>query len=809
MLRDLRFGWRSLRKQPAFLAIAITTLALCIGANTAIFTVVDATLLRPLPYRDPDRLLIVQEVDLGRDAHSSLSYPDYQNWSRAKSLEELAVYRSDVKSVSLPGARPFRALGMLVSSSYLHIFGIEPLLGRTFSAEEELAGAAPTVVVSEHFWREHLHGKADIVGKTILLDAVPYTVVGVMPMAFRHPTQDADIWIPLMSDAEIAKSATSHGNYFLNAIGRLKPGSSITQLSAELDAIVANDSEKSKSDGKPIWTPKLTDFSDYQTRRSRNGLWLIFGAVGIVLLIGCANLANLLQARGATRQKEIALRLAIGAPRGRIVRQLLTESMLLSVLGGVAGLFLGWWLIDGLAALAPSELFSRLGATTLGARAFAFNLALSLVVGASFGALPAISATDVTLQDALKDAGNKFSAGKHKRHVQRSLIVAQIVLALFLAFSAALVVHAFAAQTHIDPGFSPDGVLSARVSLPASRYDEDKRVPFFAQLLARAEAQHELGEVALSDILPFSGHIHGSNVEIDGKAMPPEGLEPNVLNISDNFFSVLKIRQLSGRPFTRQECLATDEQARKLSIINQTLAKMFWPDDPLHGPLGEYLKASSDKADDEKFEIIGVVADVEQDELGAKPEPQVYFPFAQWHSRDMELLSRSPHPDAAASALRRVVEDGDPNLAIGTPSLLASLVARSLSSRRFVLVLLAAFAALALVLSAVGIYGVTAYNVGQRTREIGIRIALGAGPRDVQKLLFGETAKLLAVGITGGSVAAFLGMRILRHVVSEVAFRPDWLLAVAILVVLVMLVATYIPTRRALRIDPQVALRSE
>lgn len=803
LFRDLRFGWRSLRKQPAFLAVAIGTLALCVGANTAIFTLVDAAVLAPLPYLEPDRLVSVQEVDLRSQSFSGLSMPDFHAWGEAKSLQDFTVCEGTAKSFAAAGERPVRLGGLFASGAYFHLFGIAPLLGRTFSEEDNKQGAAPVVVISESLWRSTFQARADTLGTSLLLDGVPHTLIGVMPEQLAYPVGAGriDFWVPLLSDAMAVENSDAHGNYFLRAMARLQPGVSLAAAKADLGVIQALLAQLYPNNNG-YWTPVLTPIPEEVTKKTAQSLWLLLGAVGVVLLIGCVNLANLLQARGATRKKEMALRAALGAPRGRLVQQLLTESVVLGLLGGGAGLFVGWWLLDAFVVLAPKS-FARMADVHFSVHTFLFALLLSLVVGVIFGLLPALQTSNVSLQNGLREAGNKSSGTRQKRRLQRTLTIAQMALALVLTFSAALVINAFEHQRHFDPGFEPDGIVSTNLSLPSVLYSAEKRTPFYARLLASAKQMPELGEVALTTPLPFTGSASSSMVQIQGKEDPPEGFEPSRFLISGNYFSVMKIRLLSGRTITEDEEKKDDDKSPTPIVINEAFAKKFWPEDPLRGPLGAHFVG------DNREVIVGVVANVAQFALEEKPAPQMYYPYGLWDWPATNIVSRPRLVSEAAGALRRLVQETDPTLAAGEPQLLTTLIAKSLASNRFVLVLLSAFAALALVLSAVGIYGVTSFNVGQRTREIGIRIALGAEASHIKKLLYGETLHVLLIGMGGGAVAALFVSRLLGHAIANVSFHPEWLLAVAVILGAVTWLATYLPMRRAVAIDPQVALRSE
>ncbi|HWN99499.1 MAG TPA: ABC transporter permease [Blastocatellia bacterium] len=796
LLQDLRYGLRSLLRKPGFTLIAVITLALGIGANTAIFSVVNTVLLKTLPYKDGDRLVAVwgrlKQVD--QVELSPTEFADYRERSRA--FGQLAA--AERANLNLTGARePVRLEGQAVTANLFPMLGVAPLIGRTFTAEEDKANAR-VAVLSYGLWQKALGGQADAVGKTITLDGNTYEVIGVMPGAFQFPPpvtnyKQSEIWVPRSLENETRRAAHN-----LFTIGQLAPGTSFAQARAEMDGIAKQlEQEDSRRQGGVNLVPLQAQVG----RQLQPSLLILAGAVGFVLLIACANVANLMLASASARQKEIAVRLALGASRWRIIRQLLTESLLLSLVGGGLGLLLAAWGSEAIRA-AGADQIPRADQIAVDGFVLGFTLLLSVVTGVIFGLAPALQASRADLNITLKEGGRSGSApGRHR--LRSGLVMVEVALSLVLLVGAGLLIKSFWRLVNVDPGFDTQRLLSVELSLTSERYAEElPRSIFYQQLLERLSTLPGVQAAAIVNHPPFSGRRGIDAFKIEGKP-DPTGIEDTPLAdarvISPDYFQMMSIPVLQGRAFNASDT----RDSLQTVIINQAFAERYWPGED---PLGRRLSEGEGW-----LTVIGVVGDVRQSGLDQEAAPHVYAPYLQAPLRRSGVLVRtSSDPLSLVTAVRSQVSAIDPDQPIYNVHTMYELIAGSMSGRRLNLLLLGVFALTALTLASIGIYGVISYSVTQRIHEIGIRMALGAQSRDVLRLILKQGMTPVVVGMAAG-IAGALG---LTRVMSTLLFGvtandPSTFAAIALLLGIVALVACYIPARRATRVDPMIALRYE
>jgi putative ABC transport system permease protein len=806
--QDLRFALRLLTKNPGFTTIAVLTIALGIGANTAIFSVINEVLLRQLPYREADRLVMVWEQNRprGRD-RNVISPANFLDWRDQNSVfEEMAAFGD--RRFNLTGVDdPEEIAAQGVTVNFFSLLGVGPSRGRVFTPEDEQESAAPVVILSHGLWQRRFGGDGNIVGRQINLSGTSYTVIGVMPPDFqffvRGPSfgsKAPEMWTQL----RFPPNARIRRGRSLAAIARLKPGVPLERARAEMNAIGSR-LEQQYPDFNTGWGINPVPLHTQLTGDIRPALLVLFGAVGFVLLIACANVANLLLARAAVREKEIALRAALGAGRGRIIRQLLTESVLLAAVGSLLGLGIARWGIDLLFGLLPEGLLliDRVG---LNWRVLGFTLAAALVTGVVFGLAPAFAASRPELHEALKDAGRGMSGGAGGRRLRNGFVIAEIALALVLLVGAGLLVKSFLRLQSVDPGFNAQNLLTVRVQLPGSRYREDPQViNFFRQLLERVESLPGVRAASANAFAPFTGPGSATRFEIVGRPQPPVGQEPStdVRVIDPKYFNLMNIPLRAGRTFSQEEAT----EMRHVVIINEALARQHFPD---RNPLGEKLIINM-KNENLPCEIVGVVGDVKHAGLDTQAREMIYWPHPELAFSFMTLLVRTDgDPLGVVGAIQREVRALDKDLPISDVRTMESLLASSVARARFSTLLLAIFASVALILAAVGIYGVMSYAVTQRTREIGIRMALGARRNDVITLVIRNGMMLAGIGVAVGLISAFALTRLMEKLLFGVtATDPLTFLAVAVLLSAVALIACYVPARRATKVDPMIALRSE
>jgi len=810
--QDLRYGARTLVKKPVFTLVAILTLALGIGAVAAIFTVINAALLRPLPYQDAERIAVVATT-MRRDRIEvrSTSYPDFADWRDQNTVFERIAARTSPTFTLTGGAEPERIDGELVSADYFPLLRVSAAKGRTFLPEEDRTPDTHRVALVGHgLWQRRFGGSPALVGQTIQLNGADYTVVGIMPEDFRGVSDRAEVWLPMMMNSSVRDGGQlkERDQRWLSTVARLKPGVTLAQAQAEMDAI-SRRLEQAYPDSNRSRGARVTMLYDQFFGGVQLTLWILLGAVGCVLLVACANVANLLLQRAAGRSTEMAVRLALGATSQRLIRQLLTESLLLALIGGALGVLLALWSVDFLARLSPMT-FPSFVKLTLDARVLGFSLLISVLTAAIFGLAPALQAARPALSEALKAGGRNSSGGLGRNRLLNSLVVSEIALALTLLIGAGLMIRSLQRLQAVDPGFNTERLLTMRVSLPAQSYREDQLVAFSQQLRERLQALPGAQSVALASDLPLSGSTSARPIELEGRpATTAEGeIRMYRHRVTPGFFSTLGIPLIKGRDFTAGD----HAQAPGAVIISEALARRYWPNED---PIGKRLREDSHGLSTPSpwLSVVGVAAEVKYRGLPQNPnaDPDVYFPLLQRPSRDLFLAARSSvDPDSLVAAVRAELRKLDPNLPVYGVTTMAARVANQTTQSRFTAWLLGVFGALALVLAAVGIYSVMAYAVEQRSREIGVRVALGARAGDVLKMVIGQGMRLTLLGVGLGLGAALALTQLMKRLLFGVAAAdPLTYAAIALLLTLVALLACWIPARRATKVDPVIALRSE
>ncbi|HJQ25166.1 MAG TPA: ABC transporter permease [Blastocatellia bacterium] len=795
--QDLRYGARVLRKRPGFTLVAIITLALGIGANTAIFTVIYAVLLRPLPFDEPDRAVWMWGAVRERGNRASVAPLDFLDYrARNQSFAEFAAAISIPISFNLTGdGEPERLSGAVVTTNYFAALGARPLLGRSFVGEEEQAGRDRVVILSHGLWQRRFGADPAIIDRTITLDGQSMTVVGVMPPKIRFPN-DADLWRPMSFDA--SPEMRQRRAHFLRPIGRLKADVTVEQAQAEIDTI-ARQLEEQYPDTNTKWTMLLVPLQERIVGDIRPTLWVLLGAVAFVLLIACSNVANLMLARATARYKEIAIRLAMGASRWHIIRQMLTESVLLAVAGGALGVLLALWGVDVLLSFSDASI-PRAAEIGVNATVLGFTLAVSFITGALFGLVPALGASRPDLHDTLKEGSRSVSGGA--RHRLRSLLViAESALAVVLLIGAGLLIKSFVKLQQVSPGFDADHVLTMRIDLPRSKTPEQV-VNFYDQLQRHVAGLPGVEAVGMVSELPLSGQPNDTPFAIEGRAPEAPDQRPNAdfRRVNQDYFSALRIPLLKGRQFTESEA----RQSAHVVIISERLAAQYFPDEE---PLGKYLLLGLSTPI--RFEIIGVVDDVRHRSLATDAYPMMYLPMLDTPWTNL-VIRTAGEPTSLAAAVRQEVGKLDPQQPVAAIKPMAQWLSESVAQPRFRTLLLGVFAGIALLLSVLGIYGVMSYVVAQRTREVGIRMALGAGRLAVLRLVIGQGMRLALTGVVLGLAAAYGLTRLLASLLFNVsATDPATFIGIALLLAGVAFLACYVPARRATKVDPMVALRYE
>jgi predicted permease len=799
-MNDLRFALRSLRKSPAFVLITVLTLALGIGANTAVFSVVNSVLLRPLPYPQPDRLVLLWEAkDVARQGTNVVNPGNYLEWKdRARSFTDLAAFTW--AGIIFTGDAPEMVEGRAVTPNFFSVLGVAPTRGRTFTPDEARPGGPRVIVISDGLWRRRFGADPGIVGRAVPIAGGTATVLGVMPPTMRPmPWGEEEYWEPFRLDA---KDAARRGRYAM-VVGRLRPGVTQQQARRELTGI-AGQLEQQYPDFDTGWGVNVVSLTEQVVGAARTMLLVLLGAVSLVLLIACANVANLAVGRALGRRREVAVRAALGASRWRLIRQRLLESIVLALVGGLAGILLAAWVVDLLVAAHPAAL-PRLGEIGVDVRVLGLTALVSLVVGVGFGLVGALG-DRAGPAAALRAAMGRATAGRAALRVRGGLVVAQVALALMLLAGAGLLVRSIQKLSAIDPGFDPANLLTVSLTLPAGTYAQPaQRTAFFDRLLDRIRALPGVQRAGAVTFLPLMAQGAATSFTVVGRATPAPGQAPvaEIRAADPDYFRTMRIPLLRGRTPTA----ADGPHAPPVIVINQTMARQYWPGED---PIGRRVQVSWTHPNVEE-EIVGVVGDVRGASLDAPIRPRIYYPQAQEPSGSMWIVIRhTGSTGALTAALRGAVRDIDRNVPVEDVATMYAHLAQSMADRRYPMLLLTVFAALALLLAAVGLYGVLAYAVGQRTQEIGVRLALGARPAEVLGLVVTQGMRLVAVGIVLGLVGALLATRALRSLLYGVTpTDPVTLLVTGIGLVGVALLAMAVPARRAAKVDPMEALRYE
>ncbi len=810
--RDVRFAFRTLAKSPGFTAVVVLTLALGIGANTAIFSVVNAVLLRPLPFAASNRLVSVVSMRRG-NVPDNASYPDFADW-RAQNhvFSQIAAYGTDNFTLTGRG-EALHVQGAVVSADLFSLLRVRPALGRTFRPDEDKLPAANgefAIILSHSLWRQHFNADPGVVGRTIEIDNRAFTVVGVMPAGFQFPIQGEpqDFWMTMAITFVTApgepSTAEQRGEHYLDVMARLKPRVSRAEAQAEMSTIVSR-LNKQYPDIAPRGVEVVPEI-DQVAGPVRRALVILLAAVGCVLLIACANVANLMLARGASRQKEMAVRAALGAGRGRMIRQMLTESVLLAMLGGVLGAGLGLWGVSGLIRLLPVDI-PRLVGVRIDGTVLLFAVLVSMLTGIVFGLAPAAQGSRLSFVESLQDTGRGLSEGLHRRRARGLLVMVDVALAAVLLAGAGLLINSFLRLQRVDPGFNPHHVLTFKVDLPYVRYSGLSQTQFFERAIERLNHLPAVLSASAALPLPLDGDEVGTFLSIEGQPVAETNRpQAGYSWVEPGYFRTVGIPLIKGRDFTA----ADDLRATPVVIVNRTFARRFFL---RQDPIGKRIKpgiSNGYKAPPMR-EIVGVVGDVKQYGLASAPGPGVYVPLAQSPLGSMNFVVHTAvDPLSLVGPVRQEMREMDKNLPFYGVKTFNQYLGQGFAQPRFLTLLLSLFAALALGLAAVGLYGLVSYSASRRTHEIGIRLALGAEKRDVLRLVVGQGLKLTLMGVIIGTVGALALTRFLSSLLYSV--KPTDLptfLAAALILIAVALVASYIPARRATKVDPMEALRYE
>jgi putative ABC transport system permease protein len=798
LIQDLRYAVRMLVAQPGASLIALLTLALGIGANTAIFSAVNAVLLRPLPYNDPDRLVMVWEKRATEGVFNNVVAPaDYIDWARMNAVFESTAAVWSVTTDLTGSGEPARLFTGLVSPPFFDVLGIRPALGRSFRSEERMPGQQRVAMLGHALWQNRFGSDANVIGRTISLNGVPYEIVGVLAATFEYPDSAIEIWTPLALEG--GSEPPSRSNHFLSVYARLKPGVTLERARADMDRVGAQLSQQYPDTNRRhgAWVIPL---SEELTRPIKSRLLLLLAAVGFVLLIACVNVANLLLARAAARRREVAVRGALGASRARLIGQALTESLVLAVVGGMAGLLVAKWGVDLLRSLTPADALivgrDHLGLNT---RVLLFSLALSIVTGTLFGLVPALQFASEDLNDALKDGGR--SPIGVRRRLRMTLVVSEIALASLLLVGAGLALRSFQTVLHAEAGLTTNGVLTAFVTLPFRRYQtEEKILSTFDQIEERFRSIPGVRRVGATAALPLTGQGSRRGIIVEGyEPAPDTPTRAHPRPVTPDYFSALGIQVIAGRSFTT----ADRAGAPPVTIINETMARRYWPN---ASPLGKRVLFVGTK---DWREVVGIVRDVRHWGLDQPVNPEMYLPVRQYPWSGLTfVMATDKDPGSLATAVREQLRGVDPDLPLSNVRTMEAVAATSVATRRVGMQLLGVFGALALILAAAGIYGVMAHLVTLRTGEIGVRMTMGARPGDVMRLVLKEALVQAVIGLTIGLTAALVLMRSFRSWLYEVSpTDPITLASVAVVLLATALLACLVPARRAMRVDPVTALR--
>ena len=806
MIKDLRYGIRNLLKRPGLTAVALVTLALGIGVNTAIFSAVDSVLLRPLPFSDPDRLVAVWEhtphLGIERNQFAPANYFDLRTQNQV--FEDVGAF-SDL-SINLTGAgEPEQLDGQLVTANVFKLLGVQPALGRTFTADEDQLGREHVAVLSDGLWRRRFNRDPGIINRNVTLNGESFTIIGVMPAGFFFPVRETELWVPWAMEPD---QASGRGDHYFQLVARLKPRVTRPQANAEAESIAARLAAEYPRTNEGLGFVVNSFHEDYVGDLHRPML-ILFAAVGLVLLIACANVANLLLAQATTRRREIAIRMALGARRWTIARQLLTESLLLATSGGLLGVLAAMWGVQALSKLLPESL-SKLQAVSVDSRVFLFSIGVTVLTAIAFGVVPALHAARANPGDTLAETGRDPAGGLSGRYLRRGLVIAEVALAVVLLVGAGLLIRSFQRLRQVDLGFKPDNLLTMRVVLPMPKYlKQETRRAFFDQLLQRVEDLPGVEAAGVNTFLPLSTSGMKFSFSVEGRTMPSDTDLPFALYrvVSPDYFRAMGIPVQRGRVFDTRD----SADSLPAVVVNRHLAEQFWPGED---PTGKRLKIGPADSPNPWATVVGVVGDVRQAGLYGEQLPELYAPYAQerrsWAApRDLVVRTRG---DAAslAGTVRDAVWAVDKDQPVSNIRTMEQVLAATISRERFQMLLLSLFASLALVLACVGLYGVISYAVAQRTHEIGIRMALGAQSADVLRLVIRQGMILTLAGLLIGLAGGLMVTRVMTDMLYGVTARDvvTFMSAGGLLIVVAFL-ACYLPARRATKVDPLIALRYE
>jgi putative ABC transport system permease protein len=794
--QDIRYGFRMLIKKPGFTIVAILTLALGIGANTAIFSVVNSILLKPLPFNNSDRIVAMSGTT--STGQTWISYPNLEDYRRQNNVfEEISALTP--QSVNLTGMEtPDRVRGGFVSSGFFKVFDVQPSMGRVFQPEEDQIGSQRVTVVNHNVWKSRFGSDPNLIGKSLILNGEPFTVVGIMPPDFQIPIDEIEVWIPAQYYPNYKPVRSAH-NYF--AIGRLKPGVELSKAQAEMDTIANRLAQAYPEDNKGIGI-KLTQLQEMIVSDIRPALLVLLAAVGFILLIACANIANLLLARGAARNREVAIRAALGASRVRLLTQLLTETTILGLLGGCLGLLIALWGVDILVSLNPQNLPSGLKIAP-DIRVLCFTLLLSIFTGLLFGLFPALQLSKPDLLRSLKEGG-RGSGEVTGQKLRSAFVISQVALSLVLLIGAGLLIKSFYRLLTVDPGFKSENLLTMEYRLPINKYSKpEQQNEFHRQVVEKIRVVPGVRSAALVLGLPFSGNGGARIFTLPDRELPEKDKEPRALfnTATPGYFETIGIPLLKGRSFTDQD----GPDSAKVILINQSMASQYWPNDD---PIGKQVHLPQNNI---TVSVIGVVGNAKQFGLSEELRPQIYACYTQNPNIFATIVARTDvEPMSLAESVKKAVWSVDKDQPMWKIRTVDYLLERNVASERFVVMLMSVFAALALILTSLGIYGVISYSVTQRTQEIGVRMALGALERDVLKLVISQAAFLALIGVVIGLAASFALTRLMSSLLFGVSpTDPVTFAGITMLLFAVAMLACYLPARRATKVDPMVALRYE
>jgi predicted permease len=808
MFQDLRFGVRMLLKKPGFTLMTVLMLALGIGANTAIFSVVNGVLLKPLPYRAPEELIRIFESNQSQPkfAMSLGNFQDYREQNTT--LSDLALYTQQNVELAQDD-QPERLTALGVTSGFFELLGVHPLLGREFHREDELPTQNAGVILSHGLWQRRFNGDPGIIGKPLTLSGRLFTIIGVMPAGVQHVGGDyrstphgenIDIWWPLELPTQAERRS-----HFCNAIGRLKPSVSTTEALTDFN-IIAERLAQQFPETNQSWRIAIQPLHEELVGQTRTTLWVLLGTVFFVLLIACVNVANLSLARATAREQEMAVRAALGAGRRRIIRQLLTESLLLASLGGACGILLAKWAIEVLRVFGPEQL-PRLQSVTIDGQILLFTLALTLLTSVIFGLAPALQSGRINLNEVLKEGGRNGTSSRRQRHLRNTLVVTEVALALILLVGAGLLIRSFWKLQKADPGFQATGqVLTTSLTLPGARYNERPKIAAFQeQLLERLAALPDVQVAGVTTDLPWTGYDENADFNIEGRTSSPDDVPSARYHVvSPDYFRAIGVPLLEGRFFNAADRLG----AKRVVLINQSLAKRYWAGE---SAIGKRFTFSLQPKEEDWFTIVGVVGDMKDSPTSATAAPSLYWSLLQQTPREMVLALRTnADPLKLVETVRNEVRALDQNLPLADVRTLTTIATSAVANQRFTLWLVGLFAFIALVLAATGIYSILSYLVAQRKQEIGIRLALGAQTTDVLRLVIGQGMALALSGVVLGLMGAFTLTRLMQKLLYGVSATDPWtFIVIALLLIMVALLACWIPARRAMKVTPLTALRHE